>query len=71
MIKVADFFYTEAEVSRIFNVNRVTIWRWIRAGKFDSQKIGHEVLIPKWEVEIIQTKRARGKRKRKATAIVS
>lgn len=54
MIKISDFFYTEAEVARIFNVNRVTVWRWIRAGKFDSQKIGHEVIIPKWQVELLK-----------------
>ena len=54
MLKISDFFYTEAEVARIFNVNRVTVWRWIRAGKFDSQKIGHEVIIPKWQVELMR-----------------
>ncbi len=55
-MKIAEFFYTEAEVARIFNVNRITIWRWVRAGKFDAQKVGREVLIPKWEVELYKDK---------------
>jgi len=47
---------TEAETARVLGVNRITVWRWIRLGKFDAQKIGREVIIPKWEVELIRTK---------------
>jgi excisionase family DNA binding protein len=54
MLKISDFFYTEAEVARIFNVNRVTIWRWIKQGRFDVQRFGSVVFIPKDEVELIK-----------------
>ena len=53
-MKIAKYFFTEAEVTLIFNVNRITIWRWIRGGRLNSQKIGREVIIPKWEVELLK-----------------
>ena len=54
MMKISEYFYTEAQAARILDVNRITIWRWIRAGKFNAQKIGREVIIPKWEVELLK-----------------
>ncbi len=56
-MEIADFFYTEGQVARILGVNRITIWRWIEGGKFNVQRIGREVLIPKWEVELIKETR--------------
>jgi hypothetical protein len=35
----------------------VTVWRWVKGGKFDIQRVGREVLIPKWEVDLLRTKR--------------
>jgi excisionase family DNA binding protein len=55
-VKIADFFYTEQQVADLLNVNRVTIWRWLKAGKFNTQKVGGVVLIPKWEVELLRSK---------------
>jgi excisionase family DNA binding protein len=55
-MKISDFFYTEAQIARIFGVNRVTIWRWIRAGKFDAEKIGREVIVPRWQVDLLKVK---------------
>jgi len=52
-MKITDFFYTEGQVSELLNVNRITIWRWIKGGKFTIQRIGREVLIPKWEVDLL------------------
>ncbi len=54
MINILDFFYTEGQVARLLKVNRITIWRWIKNGKFNVQYVGREVLIPKWEVELIK-----------------
>jgi excisionase family DNA binding protein len=52
-MKIADFFYTEGQASELLSVNRITIWRWIKSGKFNIQRIGREVLIPKWEVDFL------------------
>ena len=60
-MKIADFFYTETEVARVLGVNRITIWRWIRHGRFDVQRVGGVVFIPKREVELIKTKEVKRK----------
>jgi len=64
-MEIVDFFYTEDQAAKQLNVNRITIWRWIREGKFDIQRVGREVLIPKWEVELLKVSRRRNKRKTK------
>ncbi len=58
-MEIADFFYTEGQVARRLSVNRITVWRWIKSGKFSAQHVGREVLIPKWEVDLIKEKRAK------------
>jgi excisionase family DNA binding protein len=65
LMKIVDFFYTEDQAAKQLNVNRITIWRWIKEGKFDIQRVGREVLIPKWEVELLRlNKQNRRKRPR-------
>ncbi len=56
-MQIIDYFYTEQQAAKLLGVNRITIWRWIREGKFNTQQVGREVLIPKWEVELIQQAR--------------
>lgn len=56
-MKIVDYFYTERQVAKLLGVNRITIWRWIKDGKFDIQRVGGIVLIPKWEVELLKTTR--------------
>lgn len=52
---VADYFYTKGQVARELGVNQLTIWRWIKEGKLNAQRLGKQVvLIPKWEVELIK-----------------
>ncbi|MCJ7655009.1 MAG: excisionase family DNA-binding protein, partial [Dehalococcoidia bacterium] len=51
------------QVAKQLNVNRITIWRWIKEGRFDIQRVGREVLIPKWEVELLRIKPKRQKQK--------
>ncbi len=58
-MKIADFFYTSGQGARLLGVTRITIWRWIQAGRFNVQYIGREALIPKWEVELIKEKRTK------------
>jgi len=54
-MNISDFFYTESQATKVLSVNRLTIWRWIKAGRFNIQRVGTAVLIPKWEVDLIKT----------------
>lgn len=54
---IADYFYTEQQVATILGLNRITIWRWVKAGKLNIQRIGGVVLIPKWEIDLLKAKR--------------
>jgi excisionase family DNA binding protein len=62
-MKILDFFLTESQAAEVLGVNRLTVLRWIKEGRFDIQRVGREVLIPKWEIDLLKTK---GKYKRKA-----
>ena len=53
-MEIVDFFYTEGQVARKLGVSRITIWRWIKEGRFNVQRVGREVLIPKWEVDLLK-----------------
>lgn len=55
-MQIVDFFYTKGQVAKAMGVNRITIQRWIKDGKFNIQRVGGVVLIPKWEVELLKTK---------------
>lgn len=53
-MQIVYYFYTEQQAAKLLGVNRITIWRWIRNGKLNTQQVGREVLIPKWEIELLQ-----------------
>ena len=42
---IRDKVYTLTEASQILGVNRITIRRWIQAGKLEAETIGGVVLI--------------------------
>ena len=42
---ISDHYVTKAEAAKRVGVNRLTIWRWIEAGKLPAEKVGREVLI--------------------------
>jgi excisionase family DNA binding protein len=63
-MEIVDYFYTEDQAAKQLNVNRITIWRWIKEGRFDIQRIDREVLIPRWKVELIKTTATRKRRAR-------
>ena len=60
-MQILDYFYTENKVAELLGVNRITIWRWIKSGKFNIQRVGREVLIPKWEVDLLKIKEVKSK----------
>lgn len=51
---ITNYFYTEQQVSAHLGLSRVTIWRWMKDGRFNIQRVGREVLIPKWEIELLK-----------------
>jgi len=55
-VKICDSFCTEAQVAEVLGVTNAKIWNWIKNGRFDIQRVGSEVLIPKREIELIKTK---------------
>jgi excisionase family DNA binding protein len=56
-MKIVDYFYTAQQATKVLGINRITIWRWMKSGKITFQQVGREVLIPKWEIDLIKTKR--------------
>ncbi len=67
-MKIADFFYTQTQAAQALGVDRTTIWKWSKEGKIDIQRVGREVLIPKWEIELLKV-RARMTRKRNSKSV--
>lgn len=65
-MKIQDFFYTEQQAAEALGVKPITIWRRIKAGSFNIERIGKMVLIPKWEVELVKAANMKhNKRKKK------
>lgn len=52
-MQIVDYFYTEQQAAKLLGVNRITIWRWIKGDKLSTQQVGREVLIPKWEIDLL------------------
>ncbi|AEC51523.1 resolvase related protein [Pyrococcus sp. NA2] len=58
-------FYKPSEVAELLNYNKVTIIRWIHAGKINAIKIGRDFRIPEEEVQ-----RLLGKKKETMRAVL-
>ena len=54
---VSEQFQTLSAVAEILGVNRLTIRRWMQAGKVRYQRIGGIVLIEKAEAERLKAER--------------
>jgi len=48
---MAKMFFSTSEVADLFNVNRVTIYRWVKEGMVKGYKVGKHPKIPLAEVE--------------------
>ena len=64
-MEILEFFYTQGEAAKVLGVTPVTVWRWIKEGRLDIQRVGREVLIPKWEVELLKVSKRYNRRKLK------
>lgn len=56
-MRILDYFYTEGQAAEQLGLNRITIWRWIKAGKFNIQRVGGVVFIPREEIESLMRTR--------------
>ena len=48
---MAKMFFSTSEVADLFDVNRVTIYRWVKEGTVKGYKVGKHLKIPLVEVE--------------------
>lgn len=48
---MAKMFFSTSQVADLFNVNRVTIYRWVKEGMVKGYKVGKHFKIPLIEVE--------------------
>jgi excisionase family DNA binding protein len=56
---IRDQVYTLTEAAEVLGVNRVTIRRWIAAGKLEAETIGGVVLISRKVIDHLKTGGAR------------
>ncbi len=56
--EVQSSFYTHKEAAAALGVTKVTLWRWLKAGRLQGHRIGREVLIEKAAVEEVRLQRA-------------
>lgn len=54
--RVRSEFYTYAHAAKALGISKVTLWRWINAGKIQGYQLGREVMIEKIEVERLKKK---------------
>jgi hypothetical protein len=66
-MKISEFFYTQRQVAEILDVTPITIWRWSKMGRFDIQRIGKTILIPKWQIELVKEFRQRSRKKHRVS----
>ena len=46
-------FDTHKEAARALSITKVTLWKWIKAGKLKGNRLGREVLIEKTVVQML------------------
>jgi len=52
---MSESLYSTSEVARLFNINRVTVYRWVREGVVKAYRVGKPLKIPFSEVERLWT----------------
>ena len=55
--KLGKYYTNIADAARELGVSRMTIYRWLKAGRMTGDKVGKYNLIPKWIVELEKEKR--------------
>lgn len=50
-MQISNYFFTISQTAKLLDTTRQTISNWVREGKFNTQHIGREVLIPRNEIK--------------------
>ena len=56
--EVQNHFYTYAQATNALEVSKMTLWRWIKAGRVKVYRLGREVLIEKAVIDKLAKERA-------------
>ena len=48
--------YSTSEVANLFQISRVTVFRWVQDGNVKAYKIGKHIKIPSSEIERLRSK---------------
>lgn len=51
MISMDNEFYKIEDVCSVFKVSRITVYRWIKAGKLAGYKVGRAFLFKKADID--------------------
>lgn len=65
-----ELLHSTSEVARMFNINRVTIYRWVQEGIVTAYRVGKHLKIPASEVERMKKEFGFPKRKKLVVSIV-
>ena len=55
-INMSESLYSTSAVARLFEINRVTIYLWVKKGIVKAYKVGKHLKIPASEVERLRNK---------------
>jgi excisionase family DNA binding protein len=50
-IQMNKSFYSTSEVASVFQISRVTVFRWVQEGNIKAYKVGKHLKIPSSEIE--------------------
>ena len=60
LAEVRHHFYTYREVRAILGLSKVTLWRWVQAGKLTAFKLGQESLFEKLQIDELKATQLNG-----------
>ena len=52
--EVRERFYTFGEAAQALGVSKMTLWRWVKAGRVQTERLGREVLIERAVVDAMR-----------------
>ena len=52
--QVRQEYYRFTEVCQVLGISKMTLWRWVKAGKIKAYPIGQEVLFEKKVIDALR-----------------